>query len=263
MNENLKYIAGAVAVVGLTVGGIVFLSRSKTPTTGETPVATLPVPPSTPEEPAVKYPLPPAEVPVPLPPLASSDEPMQSALAGLIGDEAVQQFVISKELIRHTVVTIDNLTGEKVAERIRSVKPTPGKFAVGGTESATVLDPANYERYKPLVDVIRSIDTRQLITTYTRYYPLFQESYESLGHPPEYFNDRLIEVIDHLLATPEVQGPITLAQPSLLYEFADPELESRSAGQKALIRMGRDNAMAVKAKLSELRSALIVTRPES
>jgi hypothetical protein len=43
----------------------------------------------------------------------------------------------------------------------------------------------------------------------------------------------------------------------VLYEFADPKLESRSAGQKALIRMGRDNATAVKDKLRELRSVLI------
>ena len=105
------------------------------------------------------------------------------------------------------------------------------------------------------------MDTQRLIATYTRYYPLFQEAYESLGHPPQYFNDRLIEVIDHLLETPDLQGPIALAQPNVLYEFADPALESRSAGQKALIRMGSENATAVKDKLRELRSELIAKQP--
>ena len=124
-----------------------------------------------------------------------------------------------------------------------------------------MLDPANYERYKPMVQLIRSSDTQALVATYTRYYPLFQEAYESLGHPPEYFNDRLIEVIDHLLATPEVQGPIALAQPNVLYEFADPGLESKSAGQKVLIRMGSENAAAVKDKLRELRTALLAQKP--
>ena len=124
-----------------------------------------------------------------------------------------------------------------------------------------MLDPANYERYKPLVQLIRSMDTQQLVATYTRYYPLFQEAYENLGHPPQYFNDRLIEVIDHLLETPDLQGPIALARPNVLYEFADPKLETRSAGQKVLIRMGSDNAAVVKDKLRALRGELIAQQP--
>jgi len=124
-----------------------------------------------------------------------------------------------------------------------------------------MLDPSNYGRYKPLVQLIRSTDTKSLISTYSRYYPLFQEAYESLGHPPEYFNDRLIEVIDHLLATPELEGPIALAQPNVLYEFADPKLESSSAGQKVLIRMGAENAKVVKEKLRELRGELVTQHP--
>ena len=47
-----------------------------------------------------------------------------------------------------------------------------------------MLDPANYRRYEPLVGMIESIDTQKLMTAYARYYPLLQESYENLGHPP-------------------------------------------------------------------------------
>jgi hypothetical protein len=159
------------------------------------------------------------------------------------------------------VVTIDNLSEQKVAERIRPVKAAPGRFAVRGSEDAPMLDPANYERYKPLVQLVLATDTQQLVTAYKRYYPLFQEAYASLGHPPEYFNDRLIEVIDHLLATPDLRGSIALAQPGVQFEFADPKLESRSAGQKVLIRMGSENATAVKKKLQELRGLLIAQQP--
>jgi hypothetical protein len=109
--------------------------------------------------------------------------------------------------------------------------------------------------------LVGSVDTQTLVSTYTRYYPLFQQAYESLGHPPEYFNDRLVEVIDVLLAAPEVPGPIALAQPGVLYEFADPKLEALPAGQKVLIRMGTDNARIVKTRLRELRSELIAKRP--
>ena len=263
MNENIKYFAGAAAVVGLSIGAVIYISRHPDVPPPEEPAApvTTPAPPVAAEEPAVKYPLPETVTQEPLPSLNESDPLVWNALEELIGKESVQQFVIPKELVRHIVVSIDNTPEEKVAERLRPMIPTPGRFAVAGSEDAPVLDPANYERYKPLVQLIRSTDTKALVATYSRYYPLFQDAYESLGHPPKYFNDRLIEVIDHLLATPELAGPIALAQPNVLYVFADPKLESSSAGQKVLIRMGPENARVVKDKLRELRGELVAKPP--
>jgi hypothetical protein len=258
MNENIKWGAAAVAVVGLSVGAVIYLSRSDKAAPPAQPVAALPAQPVVPEEPAIKHPVPAAGTQEPpLPPLNESDVPMQKALVDLLGKESVEQWLKPDELVRHIVVSIDNLPQQKVAERIRAVRPVPGKFEAGGSEEAPVLDPANYERYKSLVQLVRSTDTHRLVATYARYYPLFQDAYESLGHPPQYFNDRVVEVIDHLLTTPDVRDPIALAQPNVLYEFADPKLESLTAGQKALIRMGSENATAVKDKLRELREELL------
>jgi hypothetical protein len=63
-------------------------------------------------------------------------------------------------------------------------------------------------------------------------------------------------VIDDLLATPSVEEPYRLIKPEAVYVFADEELESLSAGQKIMLRMGSDNAARVKSKLSEFREAL-------
>ncbi len=41
-----------------------------------------------------------------------------------------------------------------------------------------------------------------------------------------------------------------------MFTYADPALEALPAGQKLLIRMGPDNASAIKAKLTELRAAI-------
>ena len=62
-----------------------------------------------------------------------------------------------------------------------------------------------------------------------------------------------IEVIDHLLETPEVNDPIELVRPHVLYEYSDPNLEALSSGQKLLLRMGSDNAARIKGTLRELR----------
>jgi hypothetical protein len=53
-----------------------------------------------------------------------------------------------------------------------------------------------------------------------------------------------------------VHGPVELVRPKVMYQFANPELEELSAGQKVLIRIGPQNAAAIKAKLHELRREL-------
>jgi len=66
-----------------------------------------------------------------------------------------------------------------------------------------------------------------------------------------------VEAIDDLLATPEIDAPLKVLRPRVLYEFADPDLETRSAGQKILLRMGPENAARVKAKLWQLRREIL------
>ena len=74
------------------------------------------------------------------------------------------------------------------------------------SDDETVISPANAQRYQPYVDLLLEADTQGLVELYGRYYALFQEAYEAQGYPDGYFNDRLVEVIEHLLATPEPQG---------------------------------------------------------
>jgi len=257
MNENFKWIASAVAVVGLSIGAVVYFTQIKKPEEAKLPVKPVAEQPSEPVEPPVEHPLAEADPDQALPSLNDSDLPMQMELEDLVGRESVGKYFVTTEMIRHVVVTIDNLPNNKVAERLRPVQPAPGRFATSGPEDARVLDPTNYERYKPLVQLFKAADSQKLVTVYTRYYPLFQEAYENLGHPPKYFNDRVIQVIDHLLATPDITGPISLAQPNMQFEYADPRIEALSAGQKAMIRMGSENAAAVKAKLRDLRRELV------
>jgi len=91
---------------------------------------------------------------------------------------------------------------------------------------------------------------------------LFQSAYQNLGYPNGYFNDRLVQVIDSLLATPQLSGPIELSRPNVLYTFADPKLEALPAGEKLLLRMGPDNAAVVKGKLKELRAIVTAAPPK-
>ena len=101
-----------------------------------------------------------------------------------------------------------------------------------------------------------SADVEAVAEVYRRYYPLFQDAYVDLGYPQGYFNDRLVEVIDHLLATPEIDDPVGLVRPHVLYEYEDPDLEALSSGQKLMLRMGKAHANSLKARLRELRALI-------
>ena len=87
-----------------------------------------------------------------------------------------------------------------------------------------------------------------------------QEQYRLLGYPTGHFNDRVVEAIDDLLLTPAARDPIALVQPKVLYEYADPDLEGLSAGQKTLLRMGSEPAARIQAKLREIRRELTAKR---
>jgi hypothetical protein len=217
------------------------------------------------EEDVIKHPIAAAPGESAAPPLEASDQPLFDALAGVAGKAPVEQFVIPQDLVRHFVVTVDNLPTEKVAERVRPMKAVPGRFAVGGSEDALTLDAANFARYEPLVKTLVATDTAQLVAIYQRYYPLFQQVYEGLGHPPQYFNDRMVEVIDHLLSTPDVRGPIALVQPGVQVpvrrsqartvvrgtEGADPHGQRECGGDqgeaaRAARRVGRADTVAAR-----------------
>ena len=219
------------------------------PATPPPPVATAP---------AVQNPVPAPSGPAtaPLPTLAQSDTPVQQALTGVLGAQPVQQLLRPEMVVRHTVATVDNLSRKRAAVQLWPVKPVPGQFMIHGDDQHATLDPANYQRYTTYVQVLQMVDTKQLAELYFHFYPLFQQAYQNLGYPNGYFNDRLVETIDNLLQTPDVKGDVALVRPNVMYQYADPNLESLSAGQKVLLRMGPDNEAAVKAKLRELRAAI-------
>lgn len=193
----------------------------------------------------------------PLPALADSDDAIQESLSRLFDVQRLGELLIFKGFINRVVVTVDNLPRTKLPEQQLPSNPPHGKFLVkkesGG---ATAIDPENYKRYTKYVQLLEATDSRKIAAVYFHFYPLFQEAYSDLGYKSAYFNDRLIEAIDDLLATPQVKDPVKLVQPSVFYKYADPRLEGLSAGERLMIRIGDDNAARVKIKLRELRNAL-------
>jgi len=216
-------------------------------------------------EPAIKHPveqIPTAPAPdtgrarAPLPGLDDSDTVAHDAIASILNGDAHVRLLVPTAVIRHIVATVDNLPRKTIGTRILPVKSVPGALATANAARGLSIAHDNAGRYSPYVKAAESIDTERLVQFYLRLYPLFQQAYVELGYPNGYFNDRLISVLDHLLAAPEPKAPLYLAQPKVMFEFADPEFENLSAGQKILVRIGADNEMRLKTKLRHIRTAL-------
>ena len=170
--------------------------------------------------------------------------------------------MVREAVIDRLVASVDSLTRSKLPEQIRPVGGLQASFkADPGSDDTLVLGETSYARYDALVAQIYYADIDTAYDTYRRFYPLFQKAYEQLGYPNAYFNDRLVEVIDHLLATPVPADPIVLVRPNVLYEFADPGLEALSSGQKLVLRMGPDNSAQLKSLLEKFRARLTAERP--
>jgi hypothetical protein len=271
-NEMNRTVLALIVVIALVAVIAVFLFRGAeepppavvAPQVEESPAPVVePVADVEPPPPAPSVPAEPEVPPDPLPPLEESDPDIVEALSTELGAGFTREYLVPDSILRKSVVTLDNLPADRVAMKVRAIRRVDGRFLVTGTEEAVrpedpvFLDPENYARYTDFVRYVERIDPAQAVDLYARWYPRLQELYEELGYPDRQFNDRAIEVIDQLLATPEVAGPIALVRPNVLYEFADPDLEALTGGQKALLRMGPDNARIVKDKLRAIRKQLV------
>jgi len=267
----LPWIAalGAVAIAAAAL----IAWRLQTPPAPAPVAAAPPTPPAAPATtadmpPPIRYPIDAArasaESPAPTgeaPPL--DDATLLASLLALPGGAGLDHLLVTDDLARRFVATIDNLPRATVAARVMAVRPADGAFAVDTDDGRATLGRSNTLRYAPYVKTLQALDTKALVALYVRHYDVFQKAYRDLGYPNGYFNDRLVDVIDHLLAAPDAAGPAALVQPRILYEYANPDFEARSAGQKAMLRLGPENEAAAKAKLRELRRALTAAQSHS
>jgi hypothetical protein len=269
--DRTSYAVIAVLTVAVVGGGAFLWSQREKPAPAAPPVAAAPAappPPAAASEPAVRYPVE-ALAPAASAPAGPSDLP--GTLADLFGRKAATTLFQLDDFPRRFVATVDNLGRAQAPSRLWPVTPAPGRFLVGRRGGSEVIDPDNAGRYTPLVTLAETADLQRVVAAYVRLYPQFQQAYQDLGYPRRYFNDRLVEVIDLLLATPEsdtplpvhlpaINSPVRPERPWVLYEFDDPALRSLTSGQKMLLRMGPVNERRMKARLAELRR-LLTTNP--
>ncbi len=267
----------SVLWLGLLVAGLYAWQRQSAPAVPTpAPQALAPAPdaaPAVPAASAIRFPIEAgASAPRPAPNTsAAAPNNMADALVDTLGRKAVLEFLSVDAFAHRVAATVDNLPRAHAPARLWPVHPTAGRFATQQIGEVAAIGAENSRRYGVFVKWVDSLDMKVVAGLYRQLYPNFQSAYEALGYPGRYFNDRVVDVIDHLLETPsvdepvavklpDIKGPIQPARPWVIVEFADASLESRSTGQKLLLRMGPDHARTLKAKLRQLRSEITPPR---
>ncbi|MGB8951431.1 MAG: DUF3014 domain-containing protein [Candidatus Aminicenantales bacterium] len=184
--------------------------------------------------------------------LDQSDDTVRQLARELSSHLTFALWLKSKDMIRKFTAAVDNIAnGESPRPQIDFFAPVE-KLKVVRKNGQIYLDPASYERYNIVADVFDSLSAMECAQLYQRLRPLFQQAYKELGYPKEDFHQTLLRSIVEILKAPVVEDPILLGKKVTTYVMVDPRLESLSAVQKHLLRMGPENTQLIQARLRQL-----------
>lgn len=196
--------------------------------------------------------------PITIPPLDASDPVVRTLVRALSESPAVTAWLATDGLIRNFTVVVTNIAeGPTPAKHLKALRPR-STFRTVERDGNSYVDPRSYDRYAPIADAIASVDPAAAAKLYATLKPRIEEAHRELGSPDPSFYCTLERAIVTLLSTPVVDRPerLTLAAKGIGYSYADERLESLTAAQKQLLRMGPRNAGIIKARLREIALAL-------
>jgi hypothetical protein len=198
----------------------------------------------------------PAEV-VQLPSLNDSDAFVFEGLRALQNGAAVISVLADEQLIRSIVVFVDNISRGGFPQTGLPYKGIGQEMPVRNIDANLfVMEPSAHARFDSIIDTFVSVDTRQAMALYRTLGPLFQQAYAEIGYRNVDFDDTLRSAINIVLRSPNVEGPYQLVKPSVMFLYADANIENMVEVQKQLIRIGPENTEKLKEKLRSFSEQL-------
>lgn len=269
----LVHIAVAVLLVA-AVGLVWWLGGGDEPEPPPEPVAEVPAfvpaqPAPAPDIPRAPPPPPPApvaaaEAPAPapppppeLPPVEESDTYLMAQLSDLGVRPSLLNLFDSAHPLSVSAAVLDGLSRGNLLRKMIPGGAPAGPFKAEKVGDELYLDPAGYARYDTLVDTLVDLEPATVEQGFHLLRPLYERTYGELGLDPEDLDNSLIRVLDQVITAPVLDTPPRLAQDSVMYTYADPQLESLSPLQKQLLRMGPDNARRLQGHAARVRAELL------
>ncbi len=189
---------------------------------------------------------------VALPSLNESDAFVREQLQNLRNGAALLGLLADGELIRKFVVFVDNVSREEFPQTDLPYRPIGVAMPVRELDQNLFLMEADsHERFDAFIDAMVAVDVEQAHALYRLLRPLFQHAYAEIGYSGRDFDDTLRKAINNVLQASDSAGPYQLVKPSVMYLFADSELENADAVHKQLVRIGPRNSTRIMARLAE------------
>lgn len=249
---RVEILVAVAAAVVVAAGIWWFWLRSPAP---EAPPAPPPVAES-PDTAPPAYDVPPLD----LPELSASDVFVRDMVARLSSHPQLAAWLLTDRLIDRFVLAVVELAGgQNPASHLRFMAPE-SEFTVREVDGRLVIAPESYRRYDLLAATFASLDTRGTVQLYRQMLPLLEEAFQELGLPDQTFDATLQTAIQNLLAVDIPPEPPEVVPHEAVYEYRDPQMEGRRGGEKAMARMGPQNARRIQEKLRELADELGMRR---
>jgi hypothetical protein len=196
--------------------------------------------------------------PIAVPPLDQSDPTVRELVGQITAHPRVLAWLATDGLIRAFTAAVVNIAeGRTPAVHFRVLRPS-SRFAVVERDGILYLDPRSYARYDALAGALASIEPANAARLYATLKPRIEEAYRDLGQSDASFDNTLERAIVVLLDTPVPGDAVRLRRPTrgIGYAFADADLETLTAAQRQLLRMGPDNVREIQASLHAIAGAL-------
>lgn len=191
-----------------------------------------------------------------LPALNSSDEFVRETLLSTQSSK-VAEWLKSDDLIRRSASFMDGLARGNLSEKVFPLGVAEGKFTTHRQDGKIWLNAGNYERYNTVVDILLSIDMKKMANFFHKVRPLLELAFSELGYRPRQMDGIILQTIDNILAAPIIVEPLALSRDSVVYKFADQQLEELMPLQKQLLRAGPENTRRIQQQAKALREALL------
>lgn len=162
----------------------------------------------------------------------------------------------SLDIIRNSVVFIDNFSKGELVSKFSPINKPTEPFSVKKLGQNITIGYQSYLRYDAFSDMISQIDVEHFMSLYTHLMPLIDQAYQDIGYPQGSFNNTLNKAINEVLDTPIIHYDIKLKADSVIYKFADDNLELLPDTQKLMLRMGPDNLQIIQNKLEQIQNEL-------
>lgn len=192
-----------------------------------------------------------------LPRLDNSDDFIRERLMLISNKIEFVKWIKTDDLLRRTASYADGLSNGVMLTKIFPLSAPEGKFATHSSDGAIWLNAGNYERYDRTINTLASLPMDNMAKMFHFIRPLLENAFSEMGYNPRQMDGIILQAIDVILATPIVVEPIRLTRDSVVYKFADSELESLLPLQKQLLRTGPENTKRIQQQAEALREALL------